>query len=335
MSEQMPAPEDQIMQWITAKWIVKPICIVLELGVAELLCDGPLGVDILAQKTDTHAPTLYRLLRALSTVGIFNEGENHSFGLTPLARCLLPNTMRPLARMFLSDWHDSAWNDLDYVVRTGKPGFDHVFGKSLFSWMNENPEERKIFDQGQGLKAKGFAEAVIDAYDFSSFNSVCDIGGGQGSFLTHLLMKYPQMKGFVADLPGTALSVNNTIIKAGIMDRCKAIIYDFIKETPPVCEGYFLVNILHNWDDETCSQILENISRAMDAGSRLCILEFLLESGPCFSVAKLLDIEVLVMGGGCERSLDEYKALLGSAELMISKVIPTKRGPALMECTKN
>ena len=332
MSEQMLAPEDQMMQWITSKWITKPIYVISELGIADLLCNGPLSVDSLAGKTDTHPPTLYRLLRALSSVGIFVETDDRVFDLTPLAQCLLSDAMRPIAQMFLSDWHDKAWNGLNYTVRTGKPGFDHTFGKPSFEWMEENPEERAILDQGQGLKAKGFSEAVMEAYDLSDFNSICDVGGGQGAFLIQLLANYPHIKGFVADLPGAAISAEKAIAIADLNDRCKAIPYDFLKEAPPVCDAYFLVNVLHDWEDEICCQILKNISQSMNTKSKLWIVEYLLEQGPGFSVAKLLDIEVLVMGGGRERSIDEYTTLLGSVGLVVSGVIPTNRGPALMEC---
>jgi len=333
MSEHIPAPEDQMMQWITSKWITKPIYVVAELGIADLLRDGPLSVDDLADKTNTHASSLYRLLRALSSVGIFVETNEHMFGLTPLAQCLLSDAMRPLARMFLSGWHDKAWNSLAYTVRTGKPGFDHAFGKQAFEWMEENPEERAIFDQGQGLKALGFAEAVIESYDFSNFNTICDVGGGQGTFLIQLLANYPHIKGLVADMQAAVRSAEKAISNADLNDRCKAISYDFLKEVPPVCDGYFLVNVLHDWEDEICCRILKNISRSMNANSKLWIIEYLLEPGQGFSVAKLLDIEVLIMGGGQERTLDEYKSLLGSVGMAVSNVIPMKGGPALLECT--
>jgi len=333
MSEQIPSPENQMMQWITSKWITKPIYVVAELGIADLLRDAPLSVNALAVKTDTHAPTLYRLLRALSSVGIFAETDERMFGMTPLAQCLLSDAMRPMARMFLSDWHDKAWNSLAYTIRTGKPGFDHAFGKQAFEWMEENPMARAMLDQGQALKAIGFAEAVIEAYDFSDFSSICDVGGGQGAFLIQLLANYPHIKGIVADMPGAVVPAERAITKAELNDRCKAISYDFLKETPPVCDAYFLVNVLHDWEDEICFRILKNISLAMNADSRLWIVEYILESGPGFSVAKLLDIEVLVMGGGRERTIDEYKALLDSVGLAVSTVIPTNQGLALLECT--
>ncbi len=332
MSEQMLAPEDQIMQWITSKWITKPICVVVELGIADLLRDGPLGVDTLAEKTETHAPTLYRLLRALSSVGIFLEKEEYVFELTALSRCLLSDAMGPMAQLFLSEWHDKAWNSLTYTVKTGKPSFDHAFGKQSFDWIEENPSVRSIYDKAQGMKAVGLADAVSEVYNFSGFSSICDVGGGRGSFLIQLVGKYSHINGFVADTQGAVRSAERAIAKADLDDRCKAVSYDFLKDAPPVCDAYFLVNILHDWNDKICCQILKNISQSMNTKSKLWIVEYLLEQGPGFSVAKLLDIEVLVMGDGRERTIDEFKAILDSVGLEISEVIPTGHGVALLEC---
>ena len=328
----MLSPEDQMMQWITSKWITKPIYVISELGIADLVCDGPKSVEALAEETNTHAPTLYRILRALSSVGVFVETEECVFGLTPLAQCLFSNALRPIARMFLSEWHDKAWNGLGHTIRTGEPGFNHTFGKPSFEWFEEHPEERSILDQGQGSKAVGFANAVIDTYDFSEFKLICDIGGGQGAFLIQLLTAYPHIRGYVADLPGAVVSAEKAIAKANLGDRCKALPYNFNKEEPPACDAYFLVNVLHDWDDEICIRILKNITKAMNADTRLWIIEYIIEPGPDFSVAKLLDIEVLVMGGGRERSIDEYKTLVGAAALEVSRIIPTKSGPTMMEC---
>ena len=332
MSEPMLSPEDQMMQWITSKWITKPIYVVSELGIADLLGDGPKSVEALAKETKTHAPTLFRILRALSSVGVFIETEDQVFGLTPLAECLSSNALRPIARMFLSEWHDKAWDGLSHTVRTGEPGFDYSFGKASFEWFEENPVGRSILDQGQGSKAMGFARAILETYDFSNFKSICDIGGGQGVFLIQLLTVYPHIMGYVADLPGAVVSAEKTIAKAKIGDRCKAIPYDFHEETPPACDAYFLVNILHDWDDETCIRILKNIANAMDANTRMWIIEYIIEPGPGFSVAKLLDIEVLVMSGGRERSIDEFDTLTRAVGLKLSKIIPIKSGPAMLEC---
>jgi hypothetical protein len=332
MSEQTLRPEDQMMQWITSKWITKPIYVISELGIADLMCDGPKSVEALAEETDTHAPTLFRILRALSSVGVFVETGSRVFGLTPLGQCLFSNALRPIARMFLSEWHDKAWNGLGHTVRTGNPSFDYAFGRSSFEWFEENLAERSILDQGQGTKAIEFAKAVLETYDFSEVCTICDVGGGQGVFLIQLLARYPHITGYIADLPGAVVSAEKAIAEAKLGDRCKALSYDFNKGTPPVCDGYFLVNVLHDWDDDICIRILKSIASTMNADSRLWIVEYLIEPGPGFSVAKLLDIEVLVMSGGRERTVDEYKTLIGAAGLVMSRLLPTKSSPAMMEC---
>lgn len=332
MSDNIPKPEDQMMQWITSKWITKPLHIATELGIADLLQDGPVSIDTLAKKTDTHAPTLYRLLRALSAVGVFAETKERMFELTPLAQCLLSDALRPVAQMFLSKWHDKAWDSLANTVRTGNPSFDHAFGKPAFQWLEEHTEERTVLDRAQGMKAIGFAKAVMETCDFTPFRSICDVGGGQGAFLTQILSNYPDIEGVVADMPGAIPSAEKMIAKTGHSARCRAVSNDFLKGAPPVCDGYFLVNVLHDWEDGICCRILKNVSHAMTADSKLWVVEYLLEAGPGFSVAKLLDIEVLVMGGGRERSIGEYSALLNSAGLTVSKVIPTNSGPAVIEC---
>ena len=332
MSEHLITPDEQMMQWMTSKWITKPIYVVSELGVADVLRDGPLSVEDIAERTDAHSPSLYRILRALSTVGVFVETDDRVFGLTPLARCLLSDAMRPMARMLLSDWHDKAWSGLFHAVRTGKPGFDKAFGKPAFEWLEENADARAVFDQAQGLKVKGFSEAVIEAVDVSDCRLICDVGGGQGTFLTQILTKYPHLEGMVADLPGAVASAQQTIAEAGLSGRCEAVFHDILKAPPPICDAYFMVNILHDWDDETCHRVLRNLSRSMNGGSRLWIVEYIIEPGPGFSIAKLLDIEVFVMGGGRERTLGEYEALLGAVGLTASRITPTTPGPTVMEC---
>jgi len=234
--------------------------------------------------------------------------------------------------MFLSDWHDRAWGALDYTVRTGKPGFEHAFGQPAFEWMETNPEARAALDQGQGCKATGFSQAVMEVHDFSGVESICDVGGGQGAFLISLLKKHPRLKGIVADLPGVVAAAEKAISNAELGNRCQAVAYDFLEGAPPVCDAYFLVNVLHDWDEDICRRILKSISSSMKTDSRLWVVEFLLESGPGFPVAKLLDLEVLVMGGGRERTLDGYTALLKSVDLSVASVTPTSSGPALLEC---
>lgn len=331
MPDQPPGPQDQMMQWITSKWISKPIHLAAELGLADLMRQGPRTVEDLARQTGTHAPSLNRLLRALAALGIFAEAGPDSYALTPLAECLLSEAMRPMALMFLSDWHDKAWGSLAHSVATGQPGFDHAFGMPSFDWLERNPRARAILDQGQGAKAWGFAQQVLGAYDFSGLEPLCDLGGGRGVFLIELLRANPDLKGIVADLPGAVPAAQEAVKQAGLQARCQVVACDFFHQAPPVCDCYVLANVLHDWDDGPCQAILANLAQAMRPGSRALLVEYLLEPGPGFSVAKLLDLEMLVMSGGRERTGPQYQDLLASAGLSLSSQIPLAGGLALLE----
>lgn len=200
--------------------------------------------------------------------------------------------------------------------------------------MEENPDARAILDHAQGTKALGFALEIIKTCDFRFLNTICDLGGGSGVFLREILASYPHLKGIVADLPGAIAGARQIVAEANLQDRFDAVPCDFFKAAPPPCDAFFLVNVLHDWDDDRCVIILGNLTEAMTSDSRLFIVEYLLESRPGFSVAKLLDIEVLVMGGGRERTIEEYKALLSSAGISLMKTISTDHGPAVLECIK-
>lgn len=149
-----------------------------------------------------------------------------------------------------------------------------------------------------------------------------------------ILVRYPNLTGIVADMPGTVPAAEKAIRQAGLGDRCSAISYDFMKGAPPACDGYLMVNVLHDWEDDICHQILRNVSRSMGSDAKLWIVEFLLDPAPGFSVAKLLDIEMLVMSGGRERTIDEYESLAGSVGLAVNKVIPTDIGVVMIECKR-
>ncbi|MFC1705624.1 methyltransferase [Planctomycetota bacterium] len=331
MSEEPSRPEEQIMRWLTTKWITKPIYVAAELGIADLLDDGPLSVEALALETDTHAPTLYRLLRALSAVGVFLEVRNGIFESTPLGRCLGSGKMRPLVQMFMSRWHDQAWDCLSRSVRTGQPAFVYAHGKSAFDWLEENPEAREVFDRAQGCKAAGFANAVLCAYDFSDKDTVCDLGGGRGDFLRVVLAAHSHLRGIVADLPASVRSAAQLISESGLQDRCTAIVCDLFEDDPPSADAFFLVNVLHDWDDDACHRILSHLAGAI-SGSKLLIVEHLLEPSAGLSVTPLLDLEVLVMGGGRERTLEEFGSLLAGSGMSLERTIPLRGGPTILEC---
>jgi SAM-dependent methyltransferase len=325
------SPQDQMMQFITAKWISQPIKVAAQLGIADLLADGPMNVEDLAEKTGTHAPTLYRLLRALAGRGIFEEQEGEVFGLTPMAQCLQTGAMRGLALTFLSDWHEKAWASLAHSVKTGGPAFDHAFGQPAFEWLEEHPDESALFNQFQSEKTARFIPAVVGAYDFSGIKKLADIGGGTGALVLEILKANPDLKGCVAELPQVARQAGGAIQASGLADRCQAVACDFLQAAPEGFDAFIMCHVIHDWEDGPGAKILANCRKALPVGGKLLLVEHLLPEGGGFSVAKLLDLEVLVMGGGKERTEAQYRELLDTAGFELARVIQPPAGIAILE----
>ena len=325
-------PHAQLMQFILGKWISKPIHVIAELGIADFLVNGPESIETLAEKSESHAPTLYRVMRALAGVGIFSETSNRCFELTPMAECLRTGVMRSIALMFHADWHDKAWDHLLHGVRTGKPPFDKAHGKPVFQWFNEHPEAAKIYNEANALKAMNSHRAIVEAYDFSEINILTDVGGGYGSLMAEILMAYPSLHGVVADLSSVARIAVAEIQTRGLKKRCRVIECDFFEEIPAGSDAYLMSHILHDWDDEQCHVILNNCKRAMEPGSQLLIVEDIIPEGDAFSTGKLLDLEVFVMGGGCERTEAEFKELFEACGFKLSRIVPTRESIYVMEC---
>lgn len=328
------SPQDQMMQFITAKWISQPIRVAAQLGIADLLAEGPLGVEDLAQKTGTHAPTLYRLLRALAGMGIFEEQEGRAFGLTPMAQCLQTGALRALALTFLSDWHEKAWASLAHSVKTGEPAFDHAYGQPAFEWLEAHPGDAALFNQFQAEKTERLIPAVVGSYDFSGIKKLADLGGGTGALILEILKANPHLFGCVAELPQVARQAREAIQASGMADRCQALECDFLQGAPQGFDAFIMCHTLHDWEDGPCAKILANCRRTLPKGGKLLIVEHLIPGHAGFSVAKLLDLEVLVIGGGKERSEVQYRELLQAAGFETARVIETPAGISIIEAKR-
>ena len=279
----------------------------------------------------THAPSLYRVMRALASVGIFSETSERSFSLTPMAECLKRGAMRSIALMFNSDWHDKAWENLLYSVRTGKVAFNKAHGTPIFEWFNEHPHAAEIYHEANAIKAMTSHRAIIDAYDFSGIATLTDVGGGHGALMAEILGANPAMKGVVAELPSVVKEAKEFIHTRGLETRCEVVECDFFKEIPPGTDAYLMSHILHDWNDEKCQRILGNCHAAMKPGSTLLVVEAVVPPGNEFSIAKLLDLEVFVMGGGRERMEAEFRDLFESSGFSLSKIVPTQESISVIE----
>ncbi len=331
MSE--PTPRDQIARTISGYWTSQAVYVAAKLRIADCLADGPQPVQALAEATSAHPRALHRLLRALASVGIFSEEDDGRFRLTPAAELLradAPDSLWAMAIM-MGEEHYHAWGGLLESVRTGKTAFDRLYGKPIFAYLAEHPEKAKVFDTAMTAIHGRETAAVLDAYDFSEIERLADIGGGNGSNLIGILGRYPGMYGLLFDLPHVVERAGDDLQAAGLADRCETVGGSFFKPIPAQADAYFLRHILHDWDDEDAGQILRNIRRTMPPSARLLVVEHVLPPGDAPSFGKLLDLNMLIMPGGIERTEDEFRRLYEAAGFRLTRVVPARDDLCVIE----
>ena len=320
-------PGEDLRRLVLGFRLSQAIYVAAELGIADLLIDGPRSAEELAAAAEAHAPSLYRVLRLLAGEGIFAESEDGRFFLTPMAELLrddAPGSLRPLARQSLGDASWRSWGQLLRSVQTGQPAFDRVHGVGFFEYYRQRPAEQAIFDALMSSYTEPITQAVATAYDFSPFGTVVDVGGGRGALTLGLLARYPLIRGVVFDQPEVAGAAQQAIQAAGQMDRCQAVGGNFFQEVPEGGDVYLLKFILHDWDDEQCVAILRACRAAVPVSGRLLVIELLVPPGNVPSFAKSQDITMLVNLGGRERTEIEYRALLTSAGFELTRSIPAE-----------
>jgi hypothetical protein len=328
-----PSPPQQISRMLTAYWISQALYVAAKLGLADLLQDGPRTAADLAIATQTQPRPLYRLMRALASVGVFAEDDRQGFSLTPLAQCLrsdVPGSQRSMA-ITTGELFYPAWGELLSSVQTGRTAFEKVYGQPVFDYLSQNPAQARLFDETMvGVHGRETA-ALVDAFDFSGVKVLADIGGGNGSVITAILHKYPEMKGILFDLPGVVERARANIEMAGLVDRCQVIGGNFFESVPPGADAYLLRHIIHDWDDERATTLLRNVHRAMGAGGELLVVESVIPPGNEPSFGKLLDLAMLVIPGGKERTEDEYRMLYEAAGFRLTRIVPTKAEVGVIE----
>jgi len=321
---------------ITGYWISQAIYAAAKFSIADHLKDGPRSVEELAEATSTNADALYRLLRALASVGIFAEVESRRFELTPLAEPLqsdVAGSKRALALMS-GDEQFRAWAEIDYSIQTGGTAFEKVFGKPIFDYLGDHPDKARIFDAAMvGIHGRE-SNAVLDAYDFSGIGIVADIGGGNGSQMIDLLTKHTEMKGILFDLPHVIERAKDRIESAGLSDRCELVEGSFFEAVPQGADAYMMRHIIHDWDDDNLQTILSNCHKAMSSDSKLLVVESVIPLGNDPFGGKFLDLVMLLIPGGKERTEDEYRTLFGRAGFELTRVIPTGTEVSIIEGTK-
>jgi len=323
--KQQARPE-VLMQLITSSWITNLICVAAKLGIADLLSEKPKSCVELAKATETNERNLYRLLRALASVSIFEEIENKKFKMTPLASYLQTNhevSMRPLAIMFSEEWHWKPWQNIYYSVKTGKTAFEHVYCLKLFEYLHREPEAAQSFNEAMTVMTKMCNAAILKSYDFSLNQKIVEVGGGHGSLIASILTANPKIHGILFDLPDVAADAKNIIESENLIDRCTIIGGNFFESVPSNGDLYILKNVIHDWDDEDAISILRNCHNAMMREGEILLIETVIPPANQPSFSKLLDLELVAIAGGRERTEVEYQTLLELSGFRLADIIAT------------
>jgi hypothetical protein len=322
-----------VFQLATGYWVSQAVYAAAKLGVADVLKAGPRSCNEIALATGADGQVLGRLLRALATVGLFRCVDSDRYAVTALGKSLqsdAPGSLRAMV-LTLGELHYEAWGHLLQSVRTGTSVFPSTFGSSLFDYLAGNPEPGETFNQAMNDHASLVSHAVLLAYDFSGVRSVVDVGGGRGALLTRILGMYEGIQATLFDTPAVIAGAERELAATRQEGRCTLVSGSFLEQVPPGAEIYLMSGVLHDWGDESAATILGNCRRAMAPSGRVLAVECVVPDGPEASFSKLLDLNMLVMNGGRERTTAEFRALFTAAGLRLTRIIPTLSPLSLIE----
>jgi len=325
---------ESLRQLIGGFRISQAIGVAAELGIADLLANGPRSSSELAQATGSHPRALYRLLRALASIGIFTEVEPERFGLTPMAEVLqtdAPGSQRDTARYTASDVMWPAWGQLGYSIRTGETAFQHVHGLDVWDYRRQHPTADAIFNSALTSGSSLQAAAIAAAYDFSGFGTLMDVAGGHGLLLTTILSANPTLRGILAEQPHVVASARPIVEQSGVADRCTVVEVDFFASVPSGADAYILKWIIHDWGDERALAILKNCREAMGQDGTLLLAEVVIPPGDTPSPGKFGDLQMMVGPGGQERTEQEFRALFEAAGFRLTRIVPTRSPLSVIE----
>ena len=324
------SPPETLLRILTGYWPAQVVYVAAKLGIADLLKDGPQSSDALALATKAHAPSLARFMRALVGIGVCAEDADGWFTLTPLGACLqsgVPGSVRAAALMFGETLY-RAWGGLLHSVQTGETAFTHAFAMPIYQYFAQHPEAAAVFNEAMIAMTTQVATAVVAAYDFSRFHTLVDIGGGHGTLAAAILKATPALSGVVFDLPRVAEGAKKYIEAAGLTGRCTVVGGDFFESAPDGGDLYILKSIIHAWDDEHSVRILKHCHRGMVPNGTLLLVERVLPAqvsptGAAQAVV-LNDLNMLVTGGGYERTEAEFRALFSAAGFRLTRILSTQ-----------
>jgi hypothetical protein len=327
-----PPPEAQIAEIMLSQLVPRLVWLAATLRLADHLAEGPKTAEQLASPTGTHPPALYRILRTLASVGFFSEDEQHRFVLQPLGAVLRSGTPSHAAALTLGgELFTRSLDNLLHSVETGKPSFERAFGVPIFDWLGGHPSQASLFNHTMVGFHGMEPPAVADAYDFSGFRVIADIGGSTGNMLATILSRHRQPRGILFDLPHVVSEAPAVLQERGVADRIRIEAGSFFDGVPSGADAYVLSHVIHDWSQEQCLTVLGHCRRAMSSESRLLIIEMVLPEGDAPHPGKLLDIIMLTIPGGEERTPAQYGALLERAGFRMTRIVPTASLVSIVE----
>jgi O-methyltransferase domain/Dimerisation domain len=323
-------PQETMLSLISGFWVARSIYLAAQLGIADVFDDRPETIAQLAAKTNTEPRSLYRLMHALASVGIFTEVSDRCFALTPLAATLKsdsPGSMRYAALAQMEADHSLGWSNGLHGLKTGDIAFNAAAGMSVWEYYAQHPEVGQVFSQSMTNLRTPISQAVVATYDFSEFNTIVDVGGAQGSLISAIVQSYPHLNGILFDVP-------EIIANVSVDDNIQTVAGNFFEFVPSGGDAYLMRWIVHDWDDEKSSIILKNCHQAMPDYGKLLLVESLIPPSNESSPAKFIDLIMLMLTGGRERTEEEYRSLLRSSGFELTRVIPTPSMLSIIEAVK-
>jgi hypothetical protein len=315
-------PQEQILGIVNNHWQSCCVGAAAQLEIADFLADGPVHVDVLAERTRTHGPSLARMLRALESTGIFTQTSPQVFANTPASECLrrnLPGSNWAWIRFTLCSGAPvfEGWRGLMLSLQNGRPGFDQVSGESAWAHFQSNPDTFTIFNQAMRDVSTAISPAVAASFDWSRFPAIADIGGGIGSQLVSILDAHPTCRGILFDQPAV-------VAEAPDHARIERIGGDFFAEVPAGADAYLMRWIVHDWSDEESVGLLTNVRQVMNPQARLMVVESVIPDTPEFDMGKWMDLNMMMMTTGRERTAAEFGDLLARAGFALEQIVPTQ-----------
>jgi hypothetical protein len=333
-----PQPAEQLFQMALGFMSTAALGCMAELEIADKLKSGPRSVEELAAQAGVKEDALYRVMRALASAGIFEEGASRTFGLTPSAELLcrgVKGSMRSMVRWLATRMHFELFPEMMHSLKTGETVVEKVYNVSCFEYFEKDTDTSEIFNDAMTDFSAVVIPAALEAYDFSYLNgkTLVDIAGGHGKVLTEILVKHPEIRGKLFDLDHVVSGATPKIEALGLTARCSTCSGDFFKEVPSG-DAYVMKNIIHDWDDAKATTILKNIHKASPGDARVILFEGVITAGNAPSLGKWIDLEMLLLPGGKERTEVEYRALFAGAGFRVTRVVETKSPLCVIEAVK-